>query len=221
MVLRAEPTIQVEESLAVLRDDRYRLETYGVTTWKLREDIERYRDVILRTRPAVVVETGTRYGGSALWFASLGVDVVTVDIKDATPPGYDLLDRGPLAGRLTRVHGSSIDPAVVERVGALVAGRRVMVTLDSDHHAPHVEAEIRRYASLVSIGCYMVVEDGIFDLAASPRDARFGGDQIPELGGPFAAIEATLYGWADWERDTVVEGMSPFTHHPAGWWVKR
>lgn len=219
-MLAADPVIDVAESLRTLRDGRYQTQTWGVTTWKLSTDLDRYREVIDQTRPDVIVETGTRYGGSALWFATLGVDVITVDIKDSTAPGYDSIVGVPYGGKITRVVGSSIDPRVIDRIAGAVEGMRVMVSLDSDHHAPHVEAEIRRYARIVSPGCYLVVEDAIFDLAESPKDMRNGGDQIPELGGPFKAIEATLGGWADWERDRAIEAMSPLTHHPAGWWRK-
>jgi cephalosporin hydroxylase len=223
MLLTADPAIDIAESLRTLRDGRYQCVTEGVTTWKLAEDLDRYHEVIDQTRPDVIVETGTRYGGSALWFAGLGVNVITIDIKDSTPAGYDAIrrtERGdePIT-RIVDLNGSA-DPRVAERVAEMVKGMRVMVSLDSDHHAPHVEAEIRRYAPLVTPGCYLVVEDGIFDLAENPRDARNGGHQIPELGGPFRAIEATVAGWADWERDRVVEAMSPLTHHPCGWWRK-
>lgn len=227
MLLTADPVIDIEESLRTLRDGRFETKTAGVTTWKLADDLARYGEIIYQTQPDVIVECGTRYGGSALWFATFGVDVVTVDIKDSTPAGYDAIrpavasDDG-VPGSVTRIvdERGSVHPRVVERVAGMVEGLRVMVSLDSDHHAPHVEEEIRGYAPLVSPGCYLVVEDGIFDLAENPKDARNGGHMIPELGGPFRAVEATLGGWKGWERDRAIEAMSPLTHHPAGWWRK-
>lgn len=217
MLLTADPATNIVESLRTLRDGRYQTQTDGVTTWKLGDDLERYAEVIERTKPDVIVETGTRYGGSALWFAALGVDVITVDIKDSTPAGYDT--RSSRISRVVDVRGS-VDDAVFAQVRALVRGRRAMVSLDSDHHAPHVEREIRLYAPLVTKGCYLVVEDGIFDLAENPKDANNGGHMITQVGGPFRAIERTVAGWPGWARDLATERASSLTHHPAGWWRK-
>ena len=217
MLLTADPALDIADSLRTLRDGRYERKTDGVTTWKLEADLDRYREVIEQTRPDVLIETGTRYGGSALWFALLGLDVITIDIDDATPTGYEALSSS--VHRVVDINGST-HPGVVEAVAGMVEGLRVMVSLDSDHHMPHVVAEIEAYAPLVSPGCYLVVEDGIFDLAENRRDAANGGINIPTIGGPFRAIEATLAEWSGWERDRVIEAMSPLSHHPAGWWRK-
>jgi len=179
--------------------------------WKSAPDLARYRRIVEATRPEVVVETGTRWGGTAAWFAdTFGVDVITVDIAGAPAtvqnwPG------------VTVASGSSIDPDVVAQVVELVGGRRCMVSLDSDHHFAHVQAEIRAYAPLVSAGCYLVVEDALGDLAPADEARRFGA-RIPEEGGALPAIEAELAGRPGWVRDLDVEGMDPVSHSPFGWW---
>lgn len=193
---------------------------YGVTVdelWveKLADDLHRYRRIIDQTRPQVIVETGTRRGGSSAWFASLGPDVITVDIEThRVDPRVDAV-----AG-VTYVRGDAADDKIADLVGGLVAGRRCMVSLDSDHHAPHVAAEIVRYSRLVSRGCYLVVEDGIADLLDADR-ARHIGRRIPEEGGPLTAVLSRPLHFGFVERDYVVEGLTPLTHHPAGWWRRR
>jgi cephalosporin hydroxylase len=170
-------------------------------TVKVQEDLDRYRAVIAQTRPEALVECGTFEGGSARWFAQLVPLVVSVD-------NVPRLDREPPGVRL--VTGDSTDPLTVELVAGLVAGRRTMVVLDSDHSAGHVAAEIRAYGPLVSPGCYLVVEDGVARwIAGDERD-----------GSPLDAIEQHLAGNAGWLRDEQIERASPITMHPMGWWIR-
>src|SRR5262245_14392075 len=176
---------------------------------KLPADLERYEQIIVRTRPEVIVETGTWTGASAAWFADYGVDVITVDITR------------PVTGRagVTMIEGDSIDPDVVEKVRRLVDRRRCMVSLDSVHDAPHVAEEIELYGSLVTPGCYLVVEDGIFGYAPQVVKELHG---VPDLvGSPLNAITEKLLGNFAWSRATASERLSSVTHLPAGFWMKR
>jgi cephalosporin hydroxylase len=109
---------------------------------------------------------------------------------------------------------------VAAAIGRGLAGKRVMVSLDAEHGADHVRAEIRNFGPLVTPGCYLVVEDGIFDLTSIRERQRIGGHRIPDEGGPLHAIVSELVGNPGWIRDTAVEQQTPLTYHPAGWWVK-
>ena len=187
----------------------------GLRVWKTVDDMARYRGIIEATRPEVIVETGTKWGGFAAWLAdTFPVEVITVDIERAE-------GRPDTWPRVTFVvEGSSADEAVVAGVRQRVAGRRTMVTLDADHHAPHVRREILAYGPLVSRGCYLVVEDGFADLVGT-KLAQQVGRQIPRCGGPLWAIAHTLPDNPDWERDEAIEHLTPVSHHPAGWWRRR
>jgi len=202
--------VDVEASLETLAQNRH-VKPDGML--KLDEDLERYRQIIEATRPEVIVETGTRAGASARWFAQLGLDVITVDVSG------DLLNPDNAAHhRIVPVLGDAKDPAVAAKVAELVGDRRCMVSLDSDHSGPHVAEEIKLYGPLVSPGCYLVVEDGIFGYATRTLRTQHGlGDMI---GSPLDAIEEHLDGNPDWSRDAAVERLSPVSHHPAGWWVR-
>lgn len=215
-LLNPRPTYDIARSWATFADGEHELDSVGTPMWKLSDDLERYRAIIEQTKPEVIVETGTKWGGSALFFAGLGLDVVTVDIDGE----FSKLTR---ANR-PEIHwliGDSLDPAVLACVADLVDGRRCMVSLDSEHAAPHVLAEIQAYAPLVTPGCYLVVEDGIFDLV-DPKYAHLGGARIPAEGGPLRAIAQTVArDSASWKRDIKVEEMSARSHHPAGFWLRR
>jgi cephalosporin hydroxylase len=127
----------------------------GVPVLKCPLDLFVYQEILFATRPAVIVETGTAAGGSALYLASLcdllgQGEVLTVDIVDACQAQHP---------RITRLIGSSTDPAVVAQVHAWVAGRPALVLLDSDHSKAHVLNELTAYSPLVPVSGYLVVED--------------------------------------------------------------
>lgn len=184
---------------------------------KLDADLERYKAIIEATRPEVIVETGTRTGASARWFAELGVDVITIDIEPRNDPDGEPFASDD-AGWITFLCGNSVDETVFPRaVAEQVAGRRCMVVLDSDHSGPHVAKEIDLYGPLVSPGCYLVVEDTIFGYA--PPQLRAA--HVPgQVGSPLDAVAECLDGKPGWSRDVAIERMSPVSHHPAGWWTR-
>jgi cephalosporin hydroxylase len=204
--------IDLRESFAALA--RFEHDHDGML--KFRQDLDRYEAIIEATKPEVIVETGTRTGASARWFAEQGVDVITVDVNRLHPAPYDTgeLHHGFDIWFLT---GDSTDPAIAAKVAELVGGRRCMVTLDSDHSGPHVTKEIDLYGPLVSPGCYLVVEDGVFGYGQSARVLQ-GLDHIE--GSPLDAIADRLVDNPDWSRDIAVERLSPISHNPAGWWIR-
>jgi cephalosporin hydroxylase len=129
----------------------------GVDTWKCPLDLWVYQEILHEVRPDLIVETGTAAGGSALFLASIcdllqGGQVVTIDVsKNPDAPRHP---------RITYLNGSSTDPEIVAQVLRAARGAgRVLVILDSDHSKPHVLAEMRAYAGLVSPGSYLIVED--------------------------------------------------------------
>lgn len=207
--------VDIDASLATFARREHIQREQGIKVLKLASDLDRYERVIKATRPDVIVECGNRFGGSALWFERQGLDVIAVDLD----PGAGQRAR-PLATHTTWITGSSSDPSVAAEVAKLVAGRRVMVTLDSDHTAPHVAAEIKLFGPLVSPGCYLVVEDGIFDFAPAKQLAELMLSPLIDAGGPIAPIEQLLAGNYEWTRDEDVERLHPTSHHPAGWWIR-
>ena len=143
-------------------------------------DLWVYQEIICEIRPALIVETGSGRGGSALFMASVcdlieHGRVVTIDTRDVERPQHE---------RITYLLGSSTDPPVVERARIEAAGERsVMVILDSDHSAEHVLEELRCYAPFVSPGSYLIVEDTNVN----------GHPVVPEHGpGPMEAVQEFL-----------------------------
>lgn len=127
----------------------------GRKVWKCPFDLWLYQEIIHETKPETIIETGTGYGGTAMYLASIcdlvyNGKVITIDT--------DTYDKMPYHSRVEYVVGSSVSEHIVERVKASVSGR-VMVLLDSDHNKGHVLQEMEIYGDLVTQGNYMVVED--------------------------------------------------------------
>jgi cephalosporin hydroxylase len=144
---------------------------------QLPDDMVRIQEVIYAVRPDVIIETGVAHGGSLVFYASLckAMDrgrIVGIDIE-IRPHNRSAIEAHPLADRIELVEGSSIDPAIVQRVRRLVRpGETVLVLLDSCHTRVHVLAELEAYAPLVTQGSYIVATDGIMqDLVGAPRSA--------------------------------------------------
>lgn len=142
---------------------------------QLPEDIVRIQEVIHTVQPDVIVETGVAHGGSLVFYASLcramgRGRVVGVDIE-IRPHNRAAIERHPLSDLITLVEGDSVDPAVVAQVESQIGpGETSLVLLDSNHGRDHVLAELRAYSPLVSVGSYIVVEDGVMRLLAdTPR----------------------------------------------------
>ena len=129
----------------------------GVPVLKNPMDLWVYGEIVWDLRPTLVIETGTAFGGSALYIARqldrVGEGkVVSIDVEPA--------EKLPQHPRVTYVTASSTDPDLLGQLRDIAAGHpRVMATLDSDHSKKHVLAEMEAYAPMVTPGQFMVVED--------------------------------------------------------------
>ncbi|MDD1965676.1 cephalosporin hydroxylase family protein [Pseudomonas sp. NPDC090203] len=137
------------------------------------QDMIAMQELIWAVRPDVIIETGIAHGGSILYYASLlqligHGEVIGIDI-DIRQHNREAIEAHPMSHRVSMIQGSSIDPALVEQVRARVAGKKVMVVLDSNHTHEHVLEELRLYAPLVSVDSYCVVMDTVVE--DMPEDA--------------------------------------------------
>jgi cephalosporin hydroxylase len=206
----------------------YTFSWMGRPVIQLPEDIVRIQEVIHRVKPDVIIETGIAHGGSLVFYASLCKAmgkgrVIGVDIE-IRPHNRRAIEAHQLYPLITLIEGNSVDPAVVDRVKALVRpGETVLVILDSSHTKDHVLAELRGYSPLVSIGSYIIAADGIMrDLNDVP-----GGKSEWIWDNPAAA----MIEFAQEHSDFVLEDPAwPFneseltdnvTYWPKGWLRRR
>jgi cephalosporin hydroxylase len=144
------------------------------------QDMVAIQEIIWKTRPDVVIETGIAHGGSLILSASVLALLDMADAKDSgsmmdpTKPnrfvvGVDIdirahnctaIEKHPLSDRILMIQGSSVDSKTIDQVKSLVKpNSKVMLCLDSMHSHEHVLSELEAYAPLVSEGCYCVVFD--------------------------------------------------------------
>jgi cephalosporin hydroxylase len=174
--------------------DTNHLTTWATTRWmgvncmKLPLDLWVIQEILFETKPDLLVETGIANGGSTLYVADVFErighgQVIAIDITLANAD--EQLFKHP---RIEVIEGSSTDPAIVVKLRETAKGKRVMVDLDSDHRASHVEGELELLGPLVSEGCYLIVED-----------THLGGHPV----------------WADWQDQGPLEAVERWNpHHP-------
>lgn len=143
----------------------------GTTVIKMPSDLMLYHKVIWENKPHFIIDSGTKYGGSALFFQDM-LDMVGNGGKVISIDKYPLdIVKDP---RITYLTGNSIGKKVLGEVKDIVGDGSVMVVLDSNHSRVHVKWELHRYAPIVTTGQYMVVEDCFSrkGVLAGPGEAR-------------------------------------------------
>jgi cephalosporin hydroxylase len=191
-----------------------RMHYHGIRTLKFPPDMWNYQEIIFERGIRTVIETGTRHGGSALFFADTlralgGGKVISVDIDDSERVLREHPD-------ITFLVGDSAAPAMVEQVMAMLppAPRApLFLILDSDHRAAHVLRELRAWIARLSPGDYVIVEDSCVN----------GHPVRPEHGpGPWEALETFLAEQPTLlNRDAERENKFGATAAPFGFWVRQ
>lgn len=192
---------------------------------KTPSDLARYAALLDEVKPDLIIETGTFSGKSALWFSRwapvLTIDVDRSHVDALTAHMFDHQSTDP-ARHVVRLTGSSSTAAWPVEVCTQRAAQceRVFVSLDSDHSAAHVIAEMAAYGPLVTVGSYMVVEDTI--VRWCPHEMKPEG---PYEGSPLDAVDyyrgrdgdSLHIGGCVFDIDFDIENRYATTQFPSGW----
>jgi cephalosporin hydroxylase len=182
----------------------------GHTVQKTPFDLWTMQEIIVEKKPDLIIETGTHKGGSAQFFGSvlemLGHGrMITVDIE-----AFPEVVKHP---RVEYLIGSSTAPEIVAKIRqSIQPGDKVMVLLDSDHRYQHVINELKLYASMVTPGQYLIVEDT--NLNGNPVHREFGP-------GPMEAVKEFLGGTSEFQVDTAREQKFQMTYNPSGYLLRK
>ena len=131
---------------------------FGIETLKFPTDMWLLQEMINEIRPSLFIETGTWYGGTALYCAHLfdalgNGKVITID--------NDKKENLPVHPRIEYITGDCLSEEVIVRVKANMNGGETIVNLDSCHNKDHVLKELEVYSSFVSQKGYLIVDDTI------------------------------------------------------------
>ncbi len=199
----------------------------GVPIWQLPDDLMALQRIVFDANPKWIVETGTKFGGSAIFFASLlammgrtaesGGGIITVDVHETTEARELLSDHphrfAPLVRQ--RLIGDAKAPEILAAMNETIAADPgpVMVFLDDWHDGDHVHAELLAYSKLVTPGGILIVADTTFeDLADTP--VVVSSEKYPDAkrSNPRVALRRFLSGRSDFlvVPDYTSTGISNF-----------
>eukprot|EP00928_Gymnodinium_smaydae_P091722 TRINITY_DN75454_c0_g1_i1.p1 TRINITY_DN75454_c0_g1~~TRINITY_DN75454_c0_g1_i1.p1 ORF type:complete len:363 (+),score=28.25 TRINITY_DN75454_c0_g1_i1:89-1177(+) len=218
--LRSEPSVQ--DIAAVFHThvyDQHHYNTFfGIPTWQNPNDAWITQEVISEIRPEVIVECGTRFGGSAvMWWSLLRYivpngRVISIDVEpQLSAAALAYAERSE--GRLIFLKGDSADPHSFANIQERVGNSRALVLLDSLHSKEHVLAELKLYSALVPVGSYIIVQDS--NLNGHPVKRRYQGF-AEDHPGPWEAIHEFLSHNNNFEIDKARERLQ-YTHNVDGY----
>lgn len=191
----------------------------------LPEDIIAIQEIIFKTRPDYIIETGVAWGGSILYMASLlklyggrkiiGVDTyIPLNVKKATSKDISLKKYIKL------IKGDSVSTAVISEIKKIISkSTKVLVILDSNHTHEHVLKELIFYSKFVSKGNYLICGDTIVEFIPEQkhRPRTWGPGNNPYT----ALTEFLKYKNNRFKIDTKICNKMLFTNHPSGYLIAK
>lgn len=151
----------------------------GVPFFKSPFDIALYLQLLSKQQPATVIEIGTKFGGSALWFADMlfahgvrGGRVISVDIEQLVQ--FEDPRITFLWGDANRLREALTDELLSS------CPRPFLVIEDSSHHYEETTAVLEFFHERLRPGDYIVVEDGVVSQLIGEHYRRY--DHGPNRG---------------------------------------
>lgn len=184
----------------------------GVPIQKFGNDLLIMQELIFKIQPDYIIESGTNYGGSAYFFATV-LEIIghgcilTIDIDGSK---FNMRKFKELVRhRMVQLIGSSTNKWIIDQVRKECTGLKNMVFLDSWHGEVHVRKEMEIYHKLVSIGSYLIVEDTHVSKEGNPVKWEHDDD------GPEGAVKEFLKAHKNFEVDKECEKLG-LTFNPGG-----
>jgi cephalosporin hydroxylase len=180
--------------LWLARADQHIHDSYaGISMSKFPEDLRVYEHLIWESGANVVIEIGTQFGGSALWFRDRLAAfaryrraprpfVISIDIAvEGARRGIEAIDPS-YSDTIALLEADVADPGLAARVEALIPpGSRCLVSEDSAHVYDTTFASLETFARFVPPGGFFVVEDGCVDIDELRASSEWPRGVLPAL----------------------------------------
>jgi cephalosporin hydroxylase len=208
----------------LIKADRYRWlhqnSWMGEPLLNLPQDMFALQEIIYKTRPDYIIETGVAWGGSLFFSASLleligGKKVIGIDIFIPNNLQSRLAKNARLFSRIKLVTGSSTSCGTIQQVRKIIGrSKKVVVILDSFHTHDHVLKELISYSRFVGEGFYLICGDTIVESipAQGHRPRPWGPGNNPAT-----ALQEFLKTNKRFAVDRDIDAKLLFTCHPGGY----
>ena len=198
----------------------YNFDWLGRPIIQFPEDIVGVQELIWKTKPDTIIETGVAHGGSLIFHASmmemmrLPGKVLGIDI-DIRSHNKKALDEHLMRDRIKMIQGSSIDEDIFSEVRGIVDKyQKPLVVLDSNHTHDHVKQELELYADFVRKDSYLLVFDTVIEFMdeelSSKRPWGHGNN-------PYTAVQDFLKSNNRFVVDQEIENKLQISVAPGGY----
>lgn len=208
--------------LAVDHKYSYQFDWLGVPIIQMPEDLILFQDIVYKTQPDLIIETGVARGGSVVFWASIqklcGITgkVLGVDIEIRQHAKNAIFDSN-FKDEIHLIEGSSVEDQVVNQVKNYVSQhKKIMVVLDSNHTHEHVLSELEIYSKFVTKDCFMLVLDTVIDDLNIDLDRSWGPGSSPKS----AVKEFMSKNSAEFIHEQSYEDRALLSVAPYGYWRK-
>jgi len=143
----------------------YHFDWFGVPTIQFPSDLMVIQDLIFRSKPDIIIETGVAHGGSLIFYSSLlsllkvkNYKIIGIDIKIKKENRKKILN-SKVSKNIELIETSSVNLETFKKLKLKTKNKRVLVILDSNHSESHVFEELEMFSKLIKKNNYIVVMD--------------------------------------------------------------
>lgn len=191
------------------------------------QDLIALQEIIFKTKPNCIIETGFARGGSAIFYSSILENifeddkvkkkVISIDIS-INKEALKSLRNSKYSDNIFTLEGSSTSKKIEEEVASLITKEdRIMVVLDSMHTHNHVLNELKIFAKYVSSGCYLCV----MDTAISYLPDKFSSNRPwSRANSPMTALKEFLKIYKNFNVDTSIDNKLAISVAKKGYLIK-